>query len=312
LKWFLLATTLIAVLIGTVGQQAYHQWKENAVLEHRAQVLRKLEIFGVRASKIKYRDENPHGDIVRLQFPVRVCQPKHFQWAADIGRLECIELNGTGFCDADAPTLLANPALKTLGLGGNAGVSDVTLGTLAQLESLERLDLGGTGISSQGLASLRPLRSLQFLSLRDTNIDDSGLQPIAALQKLDVIVLNNTRVRGAGFASLAKLPNLDYVMLSGCPLDDGAALAKLKQVSHLFILDSRIAPGILAHVGEMDNLRLLSLQGSGIGDAHLLELASAKQLTSLLLGKTKASEAALQELRERLPNSQIQGEPRSP
>ena len=77
-------------------------------------------------------------------------------------------------------------------------------------------------------------------------------------------------------------------------------------------MDSRIAPGILSHLHEMDSLRTLNLHGSAINDEHLLELASAKQLTTLVLGKTNVSEAALRDLKGRLPNTEVRGEARSP
>jgi hypothetical protein len=41
-----------------------------------------------------------------------------------------------------------------------------------------------------------------------------------------------------------------------------------------------------------------------------VELANAKQLKNLILGKTKASAAALSEFRTKLPNARIDGEPR--
>lgn len=346
LKWFLLATTLIAVLVGTVGKRLYDRWQNNVVLERRARAIRELEEFGVGVDRAYHRDGNRDGPIVRLQFPQQVCKPRHFRLAADIGGLESLELWYTGFSDSDVPTLAAHPNLKRLSLSFNPAFTDQGLKSVAELKALEQLELAATGVTNEGLREiarlpklqslrlersavtspglvhLRPLQSLVFLGLTFTEVDDSGLAAIGELRALEGIGLNNTRVRGPGLAALAKLPKLESLQLRGCPLQDGSGLAKLKQVTHLSIDDTRISPGILSHIHEMDSLRHLNLKGSAINDEHLLELASAKQLTSLILGKTvnprgpiypqDISDGAIRELKAALPNTRIVGIPGDP
>ncbi len=329
LRWFLLTTTLIAVLIGTVGKRLYLQQIENAALRRRATAVVELEKFEVR---VHTREEA----IVRLQFPMQVCKPRHFQLAAEIRDLEWLDLDFTGFTDADASTLEFHPNLKRLGVSANPGLTDEGLKSIAKLTSLEHLDLSGTGVSDQGLRVvaglpklqtlvldrttinsdsliyLQPLQSLRILHLWSTSVDDAGLEAIGEIRSLESIVLNDTQVRGPGLAALATLPKLRLLNLGACPLEDGSGLAKLKQVSNLGITEGQISPGVLSHVGEMDNLRFLILNGSAVGDEHLLELASATQLTLLALGKTNASEASLRELKVRLPKTEIRGEPQKP
>lgn len=343
LKWFLLATTLIAVLIGTVGKRAYDRWRNMIALESRERAIRELEEIGVRTSKKYYRDENRYGEIARLQFPMQVCKPRLFELAAEIGGLESLELWYTGFSDADVPTLDAHPNLKTLGLEFNPGITDQGLKSIAKFDSLEGLQLAATGITDQGLSEisrlpklqglglertavtssglvhLRQLQSLRYLGLTFTNVDDSGLGAIAELRGLENISLANTKVRGLGLGALAELPKLETLSLRGCNLEDGSGLAKLKQISSLDMSDSQIRPGFLARICEMDQLRSLDLKGSAINDAHLAELGTAGQLRTLAFGKTitpggptypkAASEKGFRELQERLIHTRIIGEP---
>ncbi|MCE9528765.1 MAG: hypothetical protein K8R36_22185, partial [Planctomycetales bacterium] len=329
----------IAVLIGTVGKRAYDRWRNIIALESRERAIRELEGVGVRTSKKYYRDENRYGEIARLQFPTQVCKPRHFQLAAEIGDLDWLDLDYTNFRDSDAPTLAAHPNLKRLALAGNLGAADETLKSVAKLQSLEFLELGGTGVTdeglpeiarlpklqhlglsrtavtSPGLVHLRPLQSLRFLGLSLTNVDDTGLEAIAELRGLETICLSNTKVRGTSLAALARLTKLTDLRLQGCSLQDGSGLAQLKSLKHLLLTDCQIPPGFLKNVWEMNKLESLNLRGSAITDDHLAELYLATQLSTLLLGKTDTlggtnyrqnlSEEALRRLRAELPYVRI-------
>ncbi len=324
LKWLLLATTLIAIMVG-IGK---HYYDLCVTAERRARELAELEELGVG---FDHRD----GGVVGLHFPHYVPQPRHFQMATEFGELEKFSAaTGGSFSDADAAKLLAHPKLKELRIPGHPGVTDQSLKTIGKLKNLEQLELTMTGISDQGLADLarlpkllllqltgtavtsqgmkhlRPLQSLQMLSIDHTTIDDDALEAIAELRGLGFIGLGNTQVRGHGLAALAKLPKLQGLDLSGCSLEDGSGLAKLKQLSSLTIFNSRIPPGLLSHLQAMDNLRDVNLHGSAVDEEQLVELGNASQLKILILGKTRASEAAMRELRAKLPNARIEGEPR--
>jgi hypothetical protein len=337
LKWFLLATALVAVLAGTVGKRLYDQWQNNVVLERRARAVAELEEFGVRAHEAYHRDGKRDGVIVHLQFPYKVCKPRHFELLAEFGDLETLEMWYTGFSDADVPTLAAHPKLKTLSLPFNPAFTDQGLKSVAELVSLERLELAATGVTNEGLREiarlpklqflglersavtspglvhLRPLQSLRFLGLTFTDVDDSGLEAIAELRGLETICLSNTKVRGTSLGVLARMPKLTSLQLRGCPLHDGSGLAQLKRLKHLLLTDCQIPPGLLTNVWEMNKLESLNLRGSAITDDHLAELYLATQLSILLLGKTETlggtnfrqslSEEALRRLRAELPHT---------
>ncbi|MBC7852148.1 MAG: hypothetical protein IAF94_01830 [Pirellulaceae bacterium] len=317
---------MIAIMVG-IGKQYYDR---RVTLERRARELVELEELGVL---FDHRD----GVVVGLHFPHNVPKPRHFQMATEFGEIEKLSAaTGGSFSDSDATKLLANPKLKELRIPGHPGVTDQSLKTIGKLNSLELLELTktsisdqglvelahlsklrllqltGTAITSQGMEHLRPLQSLQMLSIDHTNVDDSGLATIAELRGLGFISLSNTKVRGGGLAALAKLPKLQGLDLSGCSLVDGSGLAELKQISSLTLFDSRIPPGLLSHLQAMDNLRDVNLHGSAVDEEQLVELGNASLLKILILGKTRASEVAMRELRAKLPHARIEGEPRDP
>jgi len=199
-----------------------------------------------------------------------------------------------------------------LDLGGT-GIADHGLRDVALLRKLKMLSLTGTAVTSSGLGQLRPLQSLSFLSLNYTNDDDSGLEAIGELRNLEILSLCGVRFRGHGLGALAKLPKLRMLYLGGSSLQDGSGLAELKQITHLRITNAHISPGVLSHIRRMSSLRNLDLEGSGINEDQLVELASAMQLTSLNLGKTAASADALRQLDSyELRNTRIIAEARDP
>ena len=303
LKWFLVATTLVAVLVGTVGRWTYEQWRRDLALAKRAQSIRELEQFGAQL------DRRGDGTIVRIHFRSRLCERKHFQLVSDIDGVESLDLANTGFSDADAPILAAHPNLRKLNVDGNTGFTDEGLNAVADLNFLEDLELSATGITddgfdsiaqlpklqrlwlhrtpvtSKGLARLRPLHSLRMLSIMFTNVEDQDLSPIGELRGLEVLLLDYTQVRGPGLAALGGLPKLERLHLRGCDLQDGSGLSQLRQITELSITDARVSPGVLAHIQDMSKLRTLYLEGSSLSDEQLAELAGAKQLTRVPLGK---------------------------
>ena len=118
-----------------------------------------------------------------------------------------------------------------------------------------------------------------------------------------------TNFHGSGLGQFGTLTNLTMLGMHGCSLQDGRGLSELKQVKRLWMWDAYLAPAVLSHIHKMENLRDVDLSGSSINNEQLVELSNATQLTGLNLGWTNASEAALNDLRAKLPNTRIVGEP---
>ena len=74
---------------------------------------------------------------------------------ASLKKLTHLHLQNNTISDAGVRHLVALPALRSLNLYGNKGVTDASLGVIAKLPALERVYLWGTGVTPQGAARLR-------------------------------------------------------------------------------------------------------------------------------------------------------------
>ena len=82
------------------------------------------------------------------------------------------------------------------------GFSDEQMTHIAQLTSLESLNLTKTSITDAGLEHVEGLTNLKWISLEGTAVTDAGLVHLKGLTGLDKLVLNNTRVTDRGVEDL--------------------------------------------------------------------------------------------------------------
>ena len=96
---------------------------------------------------------------------------------------------------------------------------------------LSHLSLSGTAITDVSLASLGNLQSLTHLDVSGTAITDAGLWHVSDCLWLGTLKLDNTQVSSKGLAELKNLPRLQHVSAAGTPLaTDPAAAAALPGV----------------------------------------------------------------------------------
>jgi hypothetical protein len=159
-----------------------------------------------------------------------------------------------------------------------------------QMPQLEALDLSYTELpyfdatrQATVLRGLAPLTKLRGLNLYGTNATDADMEWLAACTRLEAIDLSDTRIGDHGLVQLARLPNLRLLRISSPRVSDQGCQS----------------------IARMKNLEELSLASSNIRtEAAILELARLDKLRLLDLG-VSASEAALDELRRRVPQCQI-------
>ena len=124
-----------------------------------------------------------------------------------------VDTVGTRVTDEGAPYLAEIRSLDDLDLCGT-GISDQGLEALGQISRLRRLDLSDTQVTDQGLAHLSGLGGLASLELSNTQVTDAGLVHVKQLSSLLSLDLSNTRVTDAGLAHLANLPELRSLWVS--------------------------------------------------------------------------------------------------
>ncbi len=109
-------------------------------------------------------------------------------------------------------------------------LDDAMLEGLANLRSVNSLNLRGTPIGDAGVEKLSGMPSLKLLYLHATRISDDALAHIAKLSTLEHLDIGyNFKITDAGLARLTALPNISGINLFATGITD-AALDHLAQV----------------------------------------------------------------------------------
>lgn len=124
-------------------------------------------------------------------------KPRIPWWARPVSMV----MGEEAFGEVTGVQLLATPA------------TDDDLRLLANVPTVERINLSRTEVTDAGLRHLRACPRLTFLSLENTAVTDDGAAQLAALQNLEGLSLSGTQITDAGLVQLAKLPNLKELWL---------------------------------------------------------------------------------------------------
>ncbi len=171
---------------------------------------------------------------------------------------------------------------------------------LKRLRSLTKpfwLVLDGTSITDAGLAELHSLSHLRDLSLFDTAITGVGIGNLGPLPNLESIELGGSATTGADLALLSRFPKLHTVRLGRAQLTDEGVkvLSTLKNIVSMNTIDD-VGLDELVRIGNLSQLRQVSVLGKSCNDACLEPLANLTNLTVLGLFWTSVTDAGLARL----------------
>lgn len=225
--------------------------------------------------------------------------------------LEDLNIAGIGVNDAGMEHLATMTQLKKLTLYG-VPITNQGLSKLNRLISLQHLHLQGSKLTLSGLNQLHNLKKLRELRLSPIQRDEHTLDisGMASLEKLTLTGSKISAVRDEDLACLSGLKTLKWIQIGGHPnnrliSDVGVAhLAGLPRLERLS-LGAKLTDEGLKQIGTMKTLKDLYLHGSftDAGLRHLEHLSSLS--TFMLTSDTKLSSAALDRLRQKLPNCYI-------
>ncbi len=195
--------------------------------------------------------------------------------------------HATSKVDDRAVMLLLNHSLKDIrridfrvedGVAKQEDISDKSCIFLRRLP-LRWLGMATTNITDEGLKELAEIQSLNYLDLTDTKISDAGLRYIEALP-IDTLYLNNTAVTDAGIPSLLKMKRLQRIFLTGTHITDKALQALgAKPLERLAIGDGEVSDKGLEEFGRknhslkwLDVDRVRAITSTGIRSIRHLPL----------------------------------------
>jgi len=155
------------------------------------------------------------------------------------------------------------PRLRHLYLSG-VPMNEAGLARVAQLTSLEKLQVGPTPLEDGDIAQLKNLTQLVYLEFNASSVSDKSLVAIGQLSQLKYLILNGdcSRITDRGIAELSNLKQLQYLWLDNSAMTDAS----------------------LAVLGRLPKLETLCLQGHKFTDGGLAHLKNLPQLTELWLG----------------------------
>jgi len=178
-------------------------------------------------------------------------------------------------------------------------VTDAGLVHLKPLRSLKRLNIRSPDsvrfdplLTAKGMALLAEMQSLEHLDLPNFGMTDECLAHVAKLKNLKYLWAGcsrpNSPISDVGFRHVAKLRHLEQLYIGGAGITN-KGIRHIADLTNLKVLNLVDAPGLtndgLAHLGKLKSLQMLNLpRGVGVTLSGLAHLNSLVNLGSLRAG----------------------------
>jgi Leucine-rich repeat (LRR) protein len=209
----------------------------------------------------------------------------HLQNLSKLKRLNLLKRSPSGKITGAGMVHLKN--LKSLEeLTIPRGASDAGLEQLAALDSLKKINLWGDDITDKSMPVLAQMKSLETLEISSRNITDAGIEKLAQCPRLKSLSLQNTPITEAALSNLSKIKTLTNLSFWDTNIN-GRGLSFLKELpklTDLSFMSENFTEDSTLHLGQVKTLKVLRLQyiGFDFDDktiANLSNLVSLKNLS---------------------------------
>lgn len=187
-------------------------------------------------------------------------------------RLKLVELP----LETEAVATIGELGIRALDLYGK-GLSDGVIGLLIKrsphLQGLAIVPTteGADELSAKALEGIGALRELEWLCLIGSWVTDEAVRDFAAFQNLKALTLQDTSLTDAGLAPLARLHKLEGLNLSMSQNPKG-----------------KLTDAALEHFRGLKKLQFLSVMGNGeVSEAALLDLRDRLPVLETIAGPTR-------------------------
>lgn len=227
---------------------------------------------------------------------------KFFQQRTDITK---IGLSGTSITGAGLKYLTHLP-LKHLFLN-QTGVSD--LSSLANIPTLEFIELNKSLVTSETLESLTKLPNLRSIRAQECKLDDSAIDVFLNVPSLQFLWIGkNPGFTDAGIDRLSKASGLKTLRLTNLRIGDDS-LKNIDQLKNLKVLDldgTNVTDKILSKISRLQ-LRELHLSSTNVTDEGIRDLTKCVTLDRLtVIDCPKVSQRAVDELTRSLAHCKVE------
>lgn len=252
-----------------------------------------------------------------------------FERVLERKNLEHLELEACRINDADLERIGRLTKLRTLRLHRNFDIDGTGLNHLANLQSLEVLDLSASRITDSGFSDLKSLSKLKQLYLGNSQITGASLETIAQFESLEKLVIPRVCCVDR-IAKLNRLNNLQSIQFEGSStgidrtnlanafellvhhqgrsaeqafrvlfpsrdVEESAPVTTVLFNNHNFNLP-RVDDRIIPFLSQMKHLESLALIHSGVSDDGFKTYEFPSTLTKLTLAGISVSDATMKRI----------------
>ncbi|WP_146522843.1 leucine-rich repeat domain-containing protein [Stieleria varia] len=156
------------------------------------------------------------------------------------------------------------------------------------------------------LALLAPLRGVKALTLDSRHLTDSGLELLTAMTELpELEIKNNRKLTTACLHPIGRLAGLrklsiDDVLVSGKSNYDATdfdALANLKQLRSLLLLNWDVDDRSLEFLSKLESIRELSMNGTEVTDVSIARISNPLAVEHLEIRQSQISDGSFERFR---------------
>lgn len=237
---------------------------------------------------------------------------------AALPHLTRLDLSQTRITDLGLQQLKAAPGIVELNLYYAEQITDEGMAAVKSWKKLKRINLRGTKVTDTTLEHLANVTTLEAIDVGFAQITDVGLDRLAPLVNLKELVISGNKLTDMGLQALRQMTGLTHLTLGGSQRTDSGlwtislteqgldAITTLKDLRELRLDGMPVTVRWLEKLKTLDKLERLSLQGcKRVGDDAVPLLASLSALRVVDLKGTAVTEQGLAELRRAKPKTQL-------
>jgi hypothetical protein len=219
--------------------------------------------------------------------------------SANLSRMRSLVVHGSSFSDADLRAVAERAELlHSLDLSHTQITGPGLQAAVPVLAGLKHLRLEGTEIDGH-VAALAQLESLEALDLRFVHVTDKEIRALGSLVRLRSMKLRSVDTSCRAVAdALERWRALERLMWMSTNLDCDPGLSKLPRLRELWLDDSGVHTIFFEDLGKCGSLERLSLQNTFVTDKQLEELARVTTLRRVLTHGTRVTSGGCDRLSE--------------
>ena len=229
-----------------------------------------------------------------------------------------LDLSQTRITDLGLQQLKSAPGIVELNLYYAEQITDEGLAAVKGWQKLRRINLRGTKVTDTTLEHLANVATVEAIDVGFAQITDVGLDRLTPLVNLKELVVGGNKLTDMGLQALRQLPGLTHLSLGGSQRTDSGlwtisltesgleAIATLKDLRELRLDGLPVTARLLEKLKPLARLERLSLQGCiRLNDDAVSVLAALPALRVLDVKGSAMTEKGLAELRQAKPKMQI-------